>query len=865
MTLLVNVLNDFGRRMIEFLWPLSVELALFAVLVVAALAILRPKSPSMRHLFWCLVLVKPLTTLLVATPVSMYGFLKLEPAPRVVVTPTPTAVATGHDGFGLPGTEFVTRRRANGWRLVAAAGTPVESVPTLGGYGLAGMAYLLVVAGLGLRLALGYAYVSSLRHAARIPRDGPLAGLLADTMHRMGIRRRAVLGVLNTDDGPILAGMVRPVILMPEQLTRTLTPRQLEYVIAHELTHLRRWDNLILVFQRAMEVVLFFHPAIWLCGWALRREAEAACDDAVLRRLDGPAGYADSLTRVAEVRGGTTDRLLVTAFVAPDLHLAARVRRIMRGPASRTPFALTTLSITVLVIVGAAGLPTAGARSFDVSAAPAAENGGTPMSTQSDFGFRVDPMRFVEHDRSLEGAIVRALVFGERRPVDDELIRAEIAKLKVFEPPTDDEGGACDGPPYNFNQDNMLRLALLGATEDHPEIQRALSLLEKIPKRPKHPIGGSVIRALCIMGRADHPAVRASLRIWIDTESDWIRPLSACPWTPTTHLMTLWAARELENAVPLVERGLRGIHDEIFQTGCLGYMDPWEIVDCAAHIDHSIARDILLKQIPMLLRAQRPDGGWGENSFKVFAALKRHRLLDELRGKPPLPPDWRVVRSIPAPGGDLWGFVWDGERMWTGVRATNEAVAIAPQDGRILARVKLPEGHGRWLGWWNGKLAVTQGGPPKQDAKRLLQIDPADGRILQEVPLDKVEHVGGVAQVEGELWLFDAFFGSRYILDAAGPRSPRETHDESDLPCSLPIAANSAGNGAVWLVDVWSPWIIKTDRDGRLLDWSERPFEGHQGIVWDGEKLWAIDEANQRICAVEKTPTAPRPPRATME
>lgn len=298
---------------------------------------------------------------------------------------------------------------------------------------------------------------------------------------------------------------------------------------------------------------------------------------------------------------------------------------------------------------------------------------------------------------------------------------------------------------------------------------------------------------------------------------------------------------------------------EMDQTGCLGFMDPWSFVACAAHIEHALAREILIKQVPMILRAQEADGGWGEHAYKVFAALRRHGLLDELRAKPPLPPDWHVVRSIPVPKGDLWGLVWDGARLWTGVRATNEAIAFAPADGRIVKRVRLPEGHGRWLGWWNGKLAVTQGSPKKHDPKRLLQIDPDHGRILHEVALDELEHVGGVVQLGDKLWVFDAFFGSEYVLDAAEPLSPTETRDEGALPVALAVTANAAGTDAMWCVDAWSPWVIKTNVRHRLLDWAERPFRSFNGVAWDGARLWALYKEHHRLCVIEKSATAPWP------
>ena len=861
MTTSVDALNEFGRWLVGHLWPISVELAILAGVVVAALAALRPASPAVRHLFWCLVLVKPMVTILVASPVSLYGVFQIRPEPVVLPALAVDAVEGETTGrLPLADRQLVAQRRAHDRKPIVAECPPVELTATLDRYGIAAVVYLLAVVGFGFRVLLGCAYVSFLRRTAQLQRDGPLVELLARTARRLGVTGRATVAVSGVVHSPVLAGIVRPTIILPERLAQALSPRQLEYVLAHELSHLGRWDNLLLLVQRVAETVLFFHPVIWLCGWAMRREAEAACDERVLSRLGGAAGYADSLTRVAEMRGPFAGRLLANTFAGAESNLAVRVRRILRGPGRHVAAGWRVATIIIFVAIGCLGLPAAKARTAkpvtDHVTGAAARSGDAMMCGQLDYGFRYDPMMFVGNDESLEGALVRKFVFDDAKPGDAQMIQDELAALKVFEKPDPAEGGAA-AMPFKVNCANLLRIVELGGTADHPEVRRVLELLDSIPANPRQPLGGDVLHAFCLLGRGDHPAVRYSLRRQMDRPQGLMDPLEGCPWTPSGSLPGLWAARNLEDVGPLVVQSLTVIRDQMDGTGCLAFNDPWSFVNCAAHIEHPIAREILIRQVPMILRAQQPDGGWGENTFKVLAALTKHGLLDELRAKPPLPPDWQVERSIPSPEGDLWGLLWDGELLWTGGRTGNEAIAISTDDGRVVRRIKLPDGHGRWLGLWNGKLAVTQGSPSKGGPKRLLQIDPQGGCVLQDVSLSKLEHVGGVVQVDGQVRVFDSFFGWVFALDAATPGELCEL----DLPRSspLPMTANAAGEGALWYVDGWVPWVVKCDHEGRLLDWAERPFGGWEGVAWDGEQLWAIDRANGRICVVKKTDTAPRP------
>jgi hypothetical protein len=158
---------------------------------------------------------------------------------------------------------------------------------------------------------------------------------------------------------PLLAGVLRPMVLVPARLVHRLSDRQTELVLAHELVHLRRMDNLLLLLQRLAEMVLFFHPVVWLAGWALRREAEHACDDAVLEAWSAPGAYADSLTRVAELRSAGVRRVLISTFAASESNFAQRVRRILDSRPGRGATWLTAASVAALIVIGCVGLPTA--------------------------------------------------------------------------------------------------------------------------------------------------------------------------------------------------------------------------------------------------------------------------------------------------------------------------------------------------------------------------------------------------------------------------------------------------------------------------------------------------------------------------
>jgi bla regulator protein BlaR1 len=97
---------------------------------------------------------------------------------------------------------------------------------------------------------------------------------------------------------PGVFGIRKLVLLLPEGITERLTPPQLEAVLAHELCHVRRRDNLTATIHMAVEAIFWFHPLVWWIRERLVEERERACDEEVLRATVDPQTYAEGILNV---------------------------------------------------------------------------------------------------------------------------------------------------------------------------------------------------------------------------------------------------------------------------------------------------------------------------------------------------------------------------------------------------------------------------------------------------------------------------------------------------------------------------------------------------------------------------------------
>jgi GWxTD domain-containing protein len=153
-------------------------------------------------------------------------------------------------------------------------------------------------------------------------------------------------------DVPVVAGLLRPVILLPAGLLTGLPAAQLEYLLLHELAHIRRFDYAMNLVQTAVEGLLFYHPAVWWVSGVLREERENCCDDEVLASGADALAYAETLHALETARPRF-------ALAANGGSLKARVSRILGNPGQPRRTVAPFLSTAMLALGVAAVLLTA--------------------------------------------------------------------------------------------------------------------------------------------------------------------------------------------------------------------------------------------------------------------------------------------------------------------------------------------------------------------------------------------------------------------------------------------------------------------------------------------------------------------------
>lgn len=157
--------------------------------------------------------------------------------------------------------------------------------------GMAVMAVWLIVSHLR--------FVRYVRRWSRPVEHGEALALYARLGGQLKLRRQPRLRTCPGLRAPMLAGGVRPVLLLPEGVEQD---GALRCVLVHELTHYKRRDIWLKTLALLVNIVHWFNPVMWYMVRMVERDTELACDEAALRRLppEEHALYGRTILNAAE-------------------------------------------------------------------------------------------------------------------------------------------------------------------------------------------------------------------------------------------------------------------------------------------------------------------------------------------------------------------------------------------------------------------------------------------------------------------------------------------------------------------------------------------------------------------------------------
>ncbi len=161
---------------------------------------------------------------------------------------------------------------------------------------------------------------------------------------RLHIRRRVKVKAVALGIPSFTMGLFRPVVVLPEHLISNVGRAALEPVLAHELAHVKRRDDLAICLQELVRIVYFFHPLVWFVMPRLTWTREAVCDATVLSQGSlSPGTYGKQMLAFLRSQALPEKPFRgVAEFTAAAREIAFRLKQIQKKEINMKPHALKT-------------------------------------------------------------------------------------------------------------------------------------------------------------------------------------------------------------------------------------------------------------------------------------------------------------------------------------------------------------------------------------------------------------------------------------------------------------------------------------------------------------------------------------------
>lgn len=217
--------------------------------------------------------------------------------------------------------------------------------------------YAVLLWGIGVMFFLGWHIIQHLRFISSSKRwskdieDVAVLELFAYIKSELGIQDNIIIKSCACINTPMLAGLFRPVVLIPQN---SFDQEELRLILKHELIHQKRRDLWYKVLMMLVLAIHWFNPVVYFMVRSAMNLCEISCDEEVLKGIDvkGRAKYGESIIGVVR-NGSTCQTVLSTNFYSGTKGMEQRIYAMMDMTTKRfSPFLL--LAIMIITLCGTA-------------------------------------------------------------------------------------------------------------------------------------------------------------------------------------------------------------------------------------------------------------------------------------------------------------------------------------------------------------------------------------------------------------------------------------------------------------------------------------------------------------------------------
>ncbi len=351
-------MNTYANQVSSYLFAQSWQIALLAGIVGMISFAIKNRSAHTRYLLWLIVLAKCLVPPVYSLPVAVLPERSLTEhsmQPELPQRPANNSVV-------MNAGEHVTIEEVLEPRQVRPAVPNAKETIVL--VWLTGI--LLFLSWVGSRAVRYTLWL----HCRKMLLPLELYQAFEELFAGFKIKKSPRIWLTRDIAQPFVWGLFRGSIYLPSDFTGLDSPQHHRTVLAHELSHIARFDAAVNALQVLAQAIYWFHPLVWWTNRKIRQEREKCCDEMAVAQLSAPPEhYTDAIVEALAAERRSAHPVPSLAIVGSVKDIEERIKTMLRPGKKfyKRPSVIAAMSIlliatltvpTALVLTARAGTRT---------------------------------------------------------------------------------------------------------------------------------------------------------------------------------------------------------------------------------------------------------------------------------------------------------------------------------------------------------------------------------------------------------------------------------------------------------------------------------------------------------------------------
>jgi len=348
-------MESWLSQITNYLIAQSCQIAVLVVLSAIASFFLRNKNAHVRYLLWLVVLAKCLVPPVHSVPLAVLP----QEQPKI-------SVATPQKERSAVVQNMEPETALNERVLTSPATSTRESSLTIADEAVRyNLRVWLAIGWLaGAFVLLGFYLLNALRtqillYSKRLILPVEYRRDIAQFLLAHGKRRAPSIWLLTGISQPFVWGILRGSVYLPAGLLDPRDNRRCFSLLAHELSHVLRYDAIVNAWQIVAQIIFWFHPFVWWANRKIRVEREKCCDEMAIALLETrPEDYGEAIVETLAARHEQTLPVPSLAVAGQAKNVEERIRTMLR-PGKKFYERPQLAAIVVMLVIAAMTVPTA--------------------------------------------------------------------------------------------------------------------------------------------------------------------------------------------------------------------------------------------------------------------------------------------------------------------------------------------------------------------------------------------------------------------------------------------------------------------------------------------------------------------------